>query len=324
MVDLTTALAQIAQKAQLASEKSSAFRGELYGPSGGGKSVIAAMIMRNLIDIRDGSRILSIDTSEGYVSWRNHPGLSDGIIVLPFESLESLNAIAEGIAKKIPPFDKVKGVIFDEGSKMAEQDAIGVNRARQIGAYGEKMKASANIIAEGPDYMIALERWREMLFKIFANRDLHVIVTAHQAEKKDRNGNIIGVSPMFSPKINAATKEYLHLVANLVGTIKPDLNNPGGKPIYTRTAQVHPTMMVDAKCRLNIQSTSVNADDLPTIIHDWLVQGGSAEHADDKARPDEPTNETLESGITGKMQQQITVDESQMSLDDLGLTELES
>jgi hypothetical protein len=298
MVDLTTALAQIAAKAKMDVEKVESARIELYGPSGGGKTVIAAMILRYLVP--PDKIILDVDTSEGYVSWKNHPGLSDGIVVIPFTTLEDVKTLAQGIKDKIPPFDNVGGIMLDEASKMAEQDAIRVNRGRQAGEYGDKMRASANVIAEGPDYMIALERWREAFFMLNDIRDLNIVVTAHQGEKKDKNGNIIGLFPQFSPKINAATKEYMHLVAHLVGTVRADPTNPG-VPVYTRTAQVHPTIMIDAKCRMNFTQTTVNADDLPGLIRDWVAPGPYLAQPLDKAVPDEPIKETLMSGVTGEL-----------------------
>lgn len=317
MADLATELARIANMASLVTEKSKTFRGELYGPSGGGKSTIAAMMMRNLVDIRTGDRILHIDTSEGYVSWENHPGLSDGILTVPFTTLEDLNAIADGIRQKIAPWDKIKGVIFDEGNKMAEQDAIRVNRARQKGVYGTKLQETANIVTEGPDYMIALERWREMIFKMLDNRDIHVIICAHQAEKKDRQGNTVGITPMFSPKINQATKEYLHLVAHLVGTVTTDPTNPG-TPVYRRTAQVHPTVMVDAKCRLGIKETAINADELPDRVYQWLTSGGTLESPPDDLKPEEVgIHETPTSGILGDLVDPTAAPENAVPNDDI-------
>ena len=319
MVDLNTALAQIAQKAKLANETASTFRGELYGPSGVGKSVIAAMIMRNLV--RDGL-ILDIDTSEGYVSWKNHPGLSDGIVIVPFTTIDDLVILADGIKAKVPPFDNVKCIIFDEGSKMAEQDAIRVNRARQSGTYGDSLQKTANYIAEGPDYMIALERWREMLFKMMDIRDLNVIVCAHQGEKKDRSGATIGVFPQFSPKINASTKEYMHLVANLVRTVQNNPANPG-VPDYVMMAQVHPTIMVDAKCRMSIQTTKVYSNELPELIYNWIHDGGTLEKAKDEAKPDEPSIETLTSGTTGELNLNATVVDETYDVIDFGLETVE-
>lgn len=324
---LEEALARIAKSAQLADEKAYTFRGMLYGPSGGGKSTIAAMIMRTIVDKDAGDIILHIDTSEGYVSWRNHPGLSSGIMTLPFTTFEDLESIAQGIAQKIAPFDKVKGIILDEGSKMAEQDVIRVLEKRRQGVYGERFQQTAGAITEGADYQIALERYRKMSYMLYDNRDLHVIVCAHQSEKKDRTGAIVGVFPSFSPKIAQAVKEPLHLSAHLIGTVEANLQNPG-QPSYKRIAQVHPSVMVDAKCRMSIRQTSVNADDLPRLIKSWLDAGGMQVKADDKPREEVHTVETITSAINGAIAEPnaIAVDEPQsdaLDLSDLGLTIVE-
>lgn len=297
MSDLTNALARIAASASLASGKQKTFRGCLYGPSGSGKSTIAAMIMRTLVN-KDEGTILYIDTSEGWVSWGNHPGLSDGITIIPFTTIEDLEAIADGIKQKIAPFDKVKGVILDEGSKMTEQDVIRVLEGRRAGVYGDGKFKTTSIVTEGVDFQIALERYRKMSYKLYDNRDIHVIVVAHQQDKKDKQGNIISVFPSFSPKIAQAVKEPLHLSAHIVGTVTSDLSNPG-MPKYSRIAQVHPSIMVDAKCRMDIRETSVDAETLPQRVKAWLDKGGEQVVAADKYREEVHTTETLTSAIDG-------------------------
>lgn len=309
MSDLTNALARIANSAALATEKSKTARLMLYGPSGVGKSTIAAMILRTLINKDDGL-IIQIDTSEGWVSWQNHEGLSDGILVIPFTTFEDLQHIADGIKQKIAPFDRVKGVILDEGSKMAEIDVIRVLKARREGAYGTKFQASAGAITEGPDYQIALERFRSIWFNLMDNRDIHVVCLAHQQDKKDRQGNIVSVFPAFSPKIAQASKELLHLSAHIVGTVTADLSRPG-EPVYKRVAQVHPSIMVDAKCRMDIRETSIDADELPYRIKAWLGKGGES-HKDNTIRPEVHSNEKITSAIDG-----VLLDESPETLEAL-------
>lgn len=283
MTTLNDAIARIASTAVAANKKQSTFRGCLYGPSGVGKSVIGAMIMRTIVP--PDKVIIYIDTSEGYVSWRNHPGLSDGIIVIPFTTIEDLRHIASAIKNKIPPFDNVGGMILDESSKMTEIDVLRIFELRKAGIWGEKEKGEAEKEATvvGRDYQIALDRFRQVNYEIYDNRDLHVLQIAHQADKKDRQGAVVSVYPDFSPKIAKNMKEPLHLVANITATIEPNPTNPGA-PNYRRVAQVHPSRMVDAKCRLGINSTSVSADELPAIIGKWVKEGREAVHADDTPR----------------------------------------
>lgn len=284
--DLLTALKRIQESATPANEKQSSFRGQFYGPSGTGKSVLAAMVMRSLVDITK-QRIIHVDTSEGYVSWRNHPGLQDGITTLPFTSNEDLRAIAAGIKRKVPGWDNVGGIILDEASKMTEQDVMRVYEARLAGLYGDKEKAlaQAQTGVEGRDYMIALERFKSMITDIFDNRDIHLILLAHEADKKDRQGNTISVFPDFTPKVRKSAKELLHLSAHITSEISKDMNDLT-RAVRVRTAQVHPSSLVDAKCRLNISTTSVNADALPMLIKEWFLAGGVLEKPVDVIHPE--------------------------------------
>jgi len=313
---LQAALARIAQTASLATERAKTARVLLYGPSGTGKTTLAAMIARTLVDRTAGNTILYIDTSEGWVSWENMPGLSEGIVIVPFTSIDDVKAIAQGIRQKIAPWDKVKAVILDEASKMTEMDVLSVLRNRHEGMYGSALKESAEFLTSGPDYQISLQRYRELSMDLYSNRDIHVILCAHQSEKKDRRGAIISIGPEFSPKIAKTVKEPIHLSAHITGTIQNDLENPG-QTKYIRNAQVHPSIMVDAKCRLNISQVSVPADTLPVLIRDWLKSGGELSEARDTQPPDTVgINETITSGIDGNLiDETVSADDGETIID---------
>lgn len=311
---LQQTLARLGAMAELAEEKTSVFRGQLFGPSGGGKTTIAAMIMRTLIDvINTDDRIIHFDTSEGYVSWRNIPGLNKGIITIPFTSLEDIEAIVDGINLGIEPWSHIKGVILDEGSVMIEQDTFKSLADRHEGIYGQRLQDEAGELTDGTDSRITLERYRRIAYKLYDNRNLHVIITAHQREKKDKRGNIVNVSPDFSPRIQETVKRPLHLSAHITGTTRNDLSNPG-VAVYTRVAQVHPTIMVDAKCRLNIFETAIDAETLPSRIKDWLDAGGKQLKAEDVPREVE---------VHAELQTEVDESEPEISsLEDVSIDEM--
>lgn len=261
--------------------KVATFRGLIYGPKGVGKTTLTIQIMKELLADSPGKFVLHIDTSEGYVSLRNVPGLQDGVKTMPFTTYENLRAIADAIKKKIKPFDQIGGIVLDEMSKMAEQDTLRVFEARKTGAYGAKEQDMADdqVTTEGRDHQIALNRFRKMYYDVFDLRDIHVIATAHQAEKKDKQGNIIAIAPDFSPKIGGQAGQLVHLVAYITAkTVK----NPEDLKVtnYERMAQVHPTTRIDAKTRLDIKTTSVNAALLPKIVSKWAEHGVEIEHTE--------------------------------------------
>jgi len=291
---------RIAASAVDANKKNSYFRGALYGPSGVGKSVLAAMILRSIIKSDEGF-ILDIDTSEGYVSWRNHPGLNKGIKIIPFTNLGDVRAIVQGIQQGISVkigdelFDlsKCRGLILDEFSKMVEIDVLRIHEARERGEFGKsgtQAGPSGSKVPEGWDYQFALQRFRVVNAEIHDLRNLNIITIAHQSEKKDKRGNTIGVFPSYPPKIAQNMKEAIHLVAHITGRIVNDPANPG-RPVAERKAQVYPSVLVDAKCRLGIQQTSINADLLPQLIKKWIEEGGVVLEDDNEVREDEITQE---------------------------------
>lgn len=270
---------------QDAETKVPTFRGVLYGPKGVGKTTLGIQILQRLV--APGKMILDIDTSEGYVSLHNVPGLLDRVKIQEFKNYESVRLLAKAIKDKTPPFDKVGGVMLDEFSKMAEQDAVRVFEARQRGDYGEKEKSKAleQATTEGRDHQIALNRFRKMYYDLFDNRDIHIVATAHMMEKKNKEGVIIGIAPDFSPKIGGQVGQLTHLVAYLTAKNEPrpaDLKTAR----YTRSAQVHPTIRVDAKTRLDIKTTSVDASTLPDVIAKWAEHGVEVNNTEIRANED--------------------------------------
>lgn len=289
------AVARLAATMAPVDTKQPRFRGMLYSESGVGKSVLSAQIMQALVPSNLG--IVYIDTAEGWVSLRNHPGLGDRVMYVPFTTIEDVRVVGNAIRNKIGAFAYVGGIILDEGSSMSQIDTDRVFEARRAQAQATG-KPFDSLTPEWPDYHAALARFRQMLAELFAIPDLHVIITAHVADKKDRNGNITKQFPSFSPKIAQKVKEPLHLVGHMTATSRPNPKDPQGTPIYERSVQVHPTVMIDAKIRLPINTVKVDAAALPGIIQDWINSGGEEVSHDSTPLPD-PEENPLE-GLTSE------------------------
>lgn len=287
---------EVVASMQSARDLSPTFRSVIYGDNGTGKSVLAARVIWRLL--KPDQYMIFFDTSEGWTSLLNVPEflgpdgrLSERIKVVPFEAYEQLNFFAEVIGNKKPPFDKVGGIVLDEASKMSEQDIIRVFESSLAGKYGEKEKEraqKAGPIQEGRDYQIALSRFQKMYYNLFdfcsKQNGIHIVATAHVNEKKDKQGVIIGIEPKFSPKIGSAAKDLVHIVGYLTNTID---KVPGSPELasFKRSLQVHPSIRVNAKCRIGIKTTSIDADRLPDIVSEWAKNG--IEVVDTDIRPTE-------------------------------------
>lgn len=288
--DFNQALARLQGLMTTVDQKQPRFRGCLYGPSGSGKTVLAQKIMKAIVPANRG--ILYVDTSEGWVSLKNHEaeGLTTNTQYIPFTTIEDIRIIGSAIKNKIGIYKYISGVILDEGSSMATIDTDRLFEARRM-AHPDKVDS---LVPEWPDYNAALQRFRQMNAELFDIEGLHVIILAHVADKKDNRGNIINMYPAFSPKIAAKVKEPLHLVGHCTAVYEP---TGEGAVAYHREVQVHPTNLIDAKCRLDINQLRVMSDSLPSLVKAWLEKGGTEVKHDDIPRPDPQPEKDLK-GLT--------------------------
>lgn len=300
-----SALARLTASMAPVTTKQPRFRGLLYSNSGVGKTVLAAQIMRALVP--EGLGIIYVDTSEGWISLRNHEGLSDGIMAIPFTTIEDIRVIGQAIKQKQGVFAYIGGIILDEASSMSQIDTDRLYETRKAVAANSNRPVES-LTPEWADYNAALARFRAMLSELFDIEGLHVMLNAHVSEKKDSRGNITSLFPSFSPSIAKKVKEPLHLVGHMTAVSRVNPANPEGPPIYERVVQVHPTTMYDAKTRLPINATKVPAAYLPGLIADWINAGGVEVTHDSTPREDTPEENPLE-GMTSE-EALTTVDEA--------------
>lgn len=237
----------------------------LYGDSGGGKTVLAAGIAKSII--KPNEKIVFIDTSEGYESLKKHGDLADGIWQLPYTTIDDLEVIATAIQYKQPPFENVGCIILDEASSITGADTDKNFEARR--------SQTDSATPEWPDYNATLFRFRSVALKLYETKGLHVILLAHVSTTKDRRGNILRYFPSFAPSIAKKVKENLHLVGHMSAQ---QVMNPGSdEVVYTRTVQVNPTALYDAKNRIVGMDNVIKYSDmeLVRIIKNWLASGGA-------------------------------------------------
>lgn len=270
-------LARITASMQPITQKQPRFRGMIYGESGVGKTTVAVEILQRIV--RPGTGILYIDTSEGWVSLNNRPGLSEGVMYVPFTSIEDIETIVDAIARREGVFAYIGGIVLDEASSMAEIDLDRLHERRQV-------EDPSILTPEWPDYHAGLKRFRSMMAKLFAIPDLHVMLLAHVNSKKGKQGEILRTFPKFPEKTAAKIKEPLQIVGYMTSGNKPSQGDQ--PPTYERLIQVYPTNKLDAKTRIPINQVRVSAEELPAIIQDWVNAGGHEIALDATPREEQP------------------------------------
>lgn len=256
--------------------KQPAFHGTIYGPSGVGKTVLAASIMAAILP--KGKGALHIDIGEGYISLQNHPSIKKKILTRPFTTLQDIELMVDMIEAESGKFKKIAGVILDEGSSMAQIETDRQFEARQDGAYGPKA-ITDSMTPEWPDYNASLAIFRRMTNRLFEIPNLHVIIISHEATEKNKLGAITKHRSSFSPKTGEKVKELMHLVARLSATDRKDPVT--GNIVYDRVVQVHPTGLYDAKSRIHFDQSKFPAEELPGALKEWLEVNGNLLKPDD-------------------------------------------
>jgi DNA polymerase III delta prime subunit len=259
------------------------FKGMFYGESGCGKTVTAIRLARRLVG-RD-SKVLYIDSGEGWVSLENFPKLKQGVVRLPSSGVNTLEIIAKAIRAKSTSFGTIGAIILDEGSTIADVDLDRVVKTR---AQSDPTKDPDT--PTQPDFNTSGNRVRKAFSALYNLDGVHVIVVAHIRKDKDNRGVEV-TSPRFLPSLGPKLREPLHLVAYFTADILAN-----AEPVdYARKAQVHPSRTVVAKTRIGGFPAEVSIDDLIKGVVEWA---NTKRETLSEEQTEVQDNEELFTGIT--------------------------
>lgn len=248
----------------------------LYGDSGSGKSVLSMRIAQRITP--PGQSIVYVDTSEGWVSLKNHPpALRDRTILVEYQGYSQLETLVEGIAwaKQHPGqqdvmkrWENVGCVLIDEFSVAIRNDLNFMTKARAESPEGVK---------EGKDPYAPM--WPDMrhsthktstIERALLGLNLHTIFTCHERIDKDKNG-VTKTTMSLMRETREYVKEPLHLVGRVSADIVPGATDTGN--LYRRSVQCHPSKTVDAKSRIGNLQISESFNSLIDKLGNWLATG---------------------------------------------------
>jgi len=238
------------------------FCGSLYGEPGVGKTVLGIGIAQ-LITPPD-KRILLIDTSDGYVSLRNHPSLINRVDAYMFSTVEKLNLLAMAIKGKRGSFANVGTIVFDEMSSVVRSNLLAVASTRErIQRDAGSMQLEEGAL-DRRDYGISQNAIYRM-FEGYRNLDANLIVTAHSKVEDGTSRTKMGMSP----GVLADLSKNFQIIGHMTSTIK--INKETKKEFYDRKVQVHPTTLVVAKTRIGgFDNAIITPNELLKGIQIWL------------------------------------------------------
>lgn len=237
------------------------FKGLLYGESGVGKTV-EAVHLAQLITPPD-KRILHIDTGEGWVSVENHPQLKKRTKRMVYKGLAQINLLVDAIEAGVDGFSDYGTIIFDEFSTAPKKYLHLVLDANSV-----------KEMTEAPEFKhwgILSRQIEKTIWALLRLKETHnLILLAHERTKTKKSTGFERIHPSFMDSIEGTVKENVHIVARMTAEVL----NREGAPQYSRTMQVHPTKLVQAKSRVGGLDILVDPNTFNSRVVDWLNKGG--------------------------------------------------
>lgn len=261
-------MAELEKAFILADDKRLTFKGLLYGESGVGKTVEAVKMAK--IITPPGKKILFIDTSDGWVSLMNHPGLMEDVVPMEYQALAQYEAIVEALKEGIGKFGEVATIVFDEISTTAKRDMVSVAKGTKLGEF------------EAPEfkhYNIATRRMENVLTKLLELRESHnLIFVSHMKIRKNKQTEIEKREPSVMPAFGETLKESLHVVAFMSADIKHGEKDSTAR--YVWKMQVHPSKSTVAKTRIGGFDVVVSPEKFNERLATWISRNDTTIEGD--------------------------------------------
>lgn len=252
-----------AMEAQITSKD---FISLLYGSYGVGKTLLGLAIAQML---KGDGRILFLDSSDGFVSAEEFPGLMEDVDRYRVDDYRELAVLGEALKNRAPGFENYTVTQLDEVSSWFTD----MLHAWVREAEGVTNDAPLPEI-EGKHYGPPTHVFTETIGRFHKTEDMHLILVSHEQSRGREGSEIIG--PALPPRFLREVNQKMHLVSRIEGVIK------GGE--YERKAQTQPSRRVVAKSRVSTLGAVEMVEDIPEKVYDWIFSGAQE---NDLAKPEE-------------------------------------
>lgn len=236
----------------------------IYGPSGVGKTVEGLQLAQAITPT--GKSILMVDAVEGWISAKNHPGLTKNVRRMIYQGISQLQTLCSAIAADVEGFGEIGTLILDELTTMSKKDLDVVLAARS-----KKDPSKDRDVPTQPDFYSNTERMRRFVVGDeskdivgLLGLPINVIIIGHMRTDKN-NLSVEVMAPAFMPKFSDTIKENLHIVAHMAA----NLVNDGEEELYVRTLQCFPTRNIVAKSRVAGLDKVLDTKSFNGILEKW-------------------------------------------------------
>jgi len=233
----------------------------IYGAPGAGKTVELVKLAQAVTD--PDKEIIYLDSAQGFVSLKNHPGLMKRVTRYRFKGVSQLATMAAAIAESAPGFDNVGAIIIDEISSIAKEDLSLVVVAR---IKADKITEYDG--ADWPGYNANLERVSRELRKLY-KLPIHILMASHMKDSEEKSTKKNRKRPSMPPELSEVGNGLAHVLAYMEGSIR----EVAGKVQYVHSLQVHPSSLVMAKSRVGGLPLKVTPDKFNERMVEFVQTG---------------------------------------------------